>query len=293
MTLSNEKKGAALVAASALSYGFLYYFGIGIIRENYSPYATMFWRFLIAASFLFLLILPKLKNLLQQFSKKQILLPLLTSAPFHATATSLYFVSASMIGGGLAEVLLFTHPITVLILNRILYQAKIAKVCYVAIACIICGTLLLSDLNNASFNLNGILIGILSSVFFGLYIVSSKRNNLDPLFSAFLVCAGSVLVCLAFTLLHGSFIIPTSFQTWFNIFCLALICTSLPILLFQKGLKFIASEKAAIISMLEPPLVMLISYLLLAEHVSFIQLCGSLIIFASAFFVVINKSENS
>ncbi|MBU6338843.1 MAG: EamA family transporter [Rickettsiales bacterium] len=289
MNLSNEQKGIALVIGSAVAYGFLYYFGISIIRENYSPFVTMFWRFLIATIFLFFLVLLKLKKI--SFFKRETLLPLITSAPFHGTATSLYFVSASLIGGGPAEVLLFTHPITVLIFNRLVYKTHIAKICYIAISCIIFGTILLSDFTHANFNLNGILIGFLASIFFGLYITSSKSNKTDPLISAFMVCFGSIIICLIFTLLHGSFVIPDSPKIWFNVLCLGLICTALPILLFQKGLKFIASEKAEIISMLEPPIVMLVSFIFLSEKITLIQLFGSIIIFASALIVTTKKTS--
>lgn len=287
--LSNEEKGVGLVVASAMAYGFLYYFGVAILKENYSPYATMFWRFLIATIFLFLILRPRMKNF--SYTKKEILAPLLSSAPFHGTATSLYFLSSTYIGGGPAEVLLFTHPVTVLLFNRLVYKTAIAKICYIAIAFIILGTVLLSNFGGATFNLKGIFIGIISAVFFGLYIVSSKKNSaLDPLLSAFLICLGSTIICLIFSLTHGSFAIPTTFNLWSNIFCLAILCTSLPILLFMKGLQFIPSEKAAIISMLEPPMMILVGYLLLSEKITIVQFCGIVIIMVATLTVLIKKS---
>lgn len=286
--LNNEQKGAALVIASALVYGFLYYFGANIMRENYSPYNVMFWRFLTASSVLFLVLLPRLQKI--RVTKKQIFLPLITSAPFHGTATSLYFLSSTYIGGGPAEVLLFTHPVVVLLFNRFVNNAKIAKVCYVAIAFIICGIALLADFGGATFNLEGILIGLAAAIFFGFYIVASKSNTaIDPVLSAFLVCFGSVIICLIFALTNGSFLVPNSAKIWFNIFCLGAFCTALPIMLFLKGLRFIASEKAAIISMLEPPMLILVSYILLTEKVTLMQFCGILVISISTLVVLIKK----
>jgi len=278
-----------LVIASAAAYGFLYYFGVKIIRENYSPYNVMFWRFLIASILLLLFLLPRFKKI--NVTKKQIFLPLITNAPFHGAATSLYFLASTHIGGGPAEVLLFTHPITVLLFNRFVYGEKIARICYAAIILVIFGTALLTDFSGANFNLIGIFIGVISSIFFGLYIVCSKRNTkgVDPILSAFLVCFGSVIICLIFSLIHGSFVVPNSGEIWFNIFCLGAFCTALPIMLFLKGLQFIASEKAAIISMLEPPMLILVGYLLLDEKVTVIQFFGIMIIMFSTLIVLIRR----
>ncbi len=291
MALNQEIKGILLVAASAFSYGFLYYFGINIIREDYSPFVTMFWRFLIAAIFLFWLLFPQLKKLLEQFSLKQIAVPLILSAPLHGIAASLYFVAAKLIGGGVAEVLLFTHPITVMVFNRFVYKTEIDKSCYFAIFGLIFGTIFLADFNNSHFDLRGILIGLLSGVLFGLYIVSSKKNQVNPMFSAFLICCGSFVVCLIFAIATHSFAFPTKLNVWFNILALALICTALPIFLFQKGLRFLASEKAAIISMIEPLTVMVVSFILLNEKVTFYQIFGSSIILIAASVVALKKTK--
>ncbi len=283
----NEQKGSLFVVASALSYGFICYFGLSIIREGFSPYNTMFWRFVVASIFLFLLLLPKIKKL--RASREEITSLLLSGAVFHGSATSLYFLSATYIGSGLATVLLFTHPLTVVIFNRIFYKTQIAKICYISFILIIIGMAFVADIGGTNFNFVGIAIGMLSSVFFGLYIVSGKKNNIDPLLSTFIICCGCIIVCLAFTLLHGSFKIPQTLDIWKNIFGLSIICTAIPILLFLKGLPAISSEKAAIISMIEPPIVMLVGYILLDERISNWQLAGALIIMAAALIVVIEK----
>lgn len=284
---TNEKSGGIFVATSAAFYGFICYFGLNIINAGFSPYNTMFWRFCVASIFLFLLLLPKIKKL--RASRKEITSLLLSGAIFHGSATSLYFLAATHIGSGLATILLFTHPLTVVIFNRLFYNTKISRICYAAFALIILGIAFVADIGGANFNFTGVAIGILSSVFFGLYVISGKKNNIDPLLSTFIICCGCIIVCLAFTLLHDSFKVPQTFDIWQNIFGLAIICTALPILLFLKGLPKIASEKAAIISMIEPPMVMLVGYLLLDERISSWQLFGAALIMAAALIVVIKK----
>lgn len=290
---ANEKLGMLLVVASAMCYGFIAYFGLNIIRQNFSPFNTMFWRFLFASIFLFIILLFNHKKF--RASKKQIVSLLFSSSIFHGTATSLYFVAATYVGGGLASVLLFTHPITVLFFNRIFYKNPIAKICYVSLPLMLIGISLLSDFGLYKIDFSGVMIGLLAAVFFGLYIVSSKKNSLDPMLSAFVICVGCVIMCFTISVLQGSFVVPQSADIWLNILGLSLICTTFPILLFLNGLKHIASEKAAIISMLEPPLVMLVGYLLLDEKIATMQLCGALMILCAALLVIIkspSKKEN-
>lgn len=98
-----------------------------------------------------------------------------------------------------------------------------------------------------------------------------------------------MIICLIFSLIHGSFVVPNAGETWFNIFCLGAFCTALPIMLFLKGLQFIASEKAAIISMLEPPMLILVGYLLLNEKVTAIQFLGIMIIMISTLIILTKK----
>jgi len=51
-----------------------------------------------------------------------------------------------------------------------------------------------------------------------------------PILSTFIICCGCIVICFIFAMIHGSFSIPNSLKIWTNIFCLAVICTSLPIL---------------------------------------------------------------
>lgn len=171
-SLPDEKKGALLVMMAALCYGFLYFFGSRVMHEGFSPYNTIFWRFTIASIAIFSLLLPRLKKL--HATPKEIGTLLLFGATFHGTAASLYFVAANSIGSGLAVVLLFTHPITVLIFNRIFYKAKISGIFYLVIILVITGTILVSNIGNANFNLSGVLIGMLAAVFSDFILFRAK-----------------------------------------------------------------------------------------------------------------------
>lgn len=60
-------RGTILVALSGIFYGTLAYFGTMLIRENFSIPAMLFWRFLIAAVWMFLSSLSYRKNIFKNF----------------------------------------------------------------------------------------------------------------------------------------------------------------------------------------------------------------------------------
>jgi drug/metabolite transporter (DMT)-like permease len=74
---------------------------------------------------------------------------------------------------------------------------------------------------------------------------------------------------------------------------MAIICTALPILLLLKGLKYISSEKAAIVSVLEPVFVLLSGIILLGETVSVMQIFGTIIILSGAVITLFSKNSTN
>lgn len=46
-------KAALLIALLRILYGFMGYFGINILKENFSADAMLFWRFFIAGLWMF------------------------------------------------------------------------------------------------------------------------------------------------------------------------------------------------------------------------------------------------
>ncbi len=289
--LSDENKGAALVVLSALLYGFICYFGLHVMRAGFSVYNTMLWRFALASITLLLILIWRGKKI--KVSTREILSLLLIGSVVHALGTSIYFSSTNYISTGLATVLLFTFPVGVIIFNRIFYRTKIAPIFYFSLTLIFIGIFFIVDISSPSFDLKGFMLALSSAIFFSLYVVASKKNNSDPLFSTFLICFGGIFVCLIFAYFDNSLAMPSTFDLWINLWALSLICTTLPILLFAKGLRFISSEKGSIISMLEPPAVMLVGYILLDERITFMQFCGSLIVLAGAAVVMIKKNTKA
>ena len=209
---------------------------------------------------------------------------------FYGTSSITYFIGSSYIGTGLTMVVFFIYPAIVMLFNWILYQKRINKTYYLAFSMIIIGIFLLAELHELRLDFLGIGFGILSAIFYACYVVVSKKSNVSPLTSTLMVLIGCSIICLIVAYFEASFVIPAR-GNWLAIIFIAIICTALPILLLLKGLQYISSEKAAIVSVLEPVFVLLTGIILLGETVSIMQIFGTAILLSGAVITLFNRNS--
>jgi len=60
---NKEFKGISYAVLSGILYGFISYFGISLLQNNYSITSMLFWRFLFSSIFISLALLLSLKNI--------------------------------------------------------------------------------------------------------------------------------------------------------------------------------------------------------------------------------------
>jgi drug/metabolite transporter (DMT)-like permease len=278
--MSYDRRGSLYAILSGFLYGFIGYFGLSAINENLSSSTMLFWRFLIASTLIFILLIPKLKTFKGQ--SKEIAIAFLSGVFFYGLSTLLYFYACHHIGSGLAMVIFFTYPVIIMILNYFLYKQRIPVIYYIAILIILFGMLLLIDMSEIGFDLLGISLGLTSAFFYACYIISSKKNVISPDISTLMVCLGCMTTSFFVACFTHTFVIPSSITVWFNLFGIGVIATVIPILLMLYSLKYISSEKASILSVLEPVFVVIFGVLLLGETLKPWHALGVIFVLAGA-----------
>ncbi|MCE5293758.1 MAG: DMT family transporter [Chlamydiales bacterium] len=289
IALSNQHVGALFAISSGLCYGLVGFFGVSFIEAGYSVSAMLFWRFFVATVCVGVMLLPQIKQVFTSGSHavKAFLYGLL----FYGTSTTLYFMASQYIGTGLAMVILFTFPAMVMLINMVVYKATIRKMYVVAFGLMLLGMVFLVNPNSFSFDLYGIGLGVLSAVLYACYIAASKHINLSPLVSTLMVSAGCMSTSLIHSITENSFRVPQELESWLWIIAMGTICTAIPILLLLQGFKYISSEKASMLSVLEPVFVVFFGILLLGEEVSAQELLGVFIILSGAMMTLFIESS--
>ena len=285
--LSNYQKGALYAITSGLCYSLLGYFGVTIMQAGSSVFNMLFWRFLISALFVLILLIPKYKTILQ--SPKSILKVLISGMAFYGTSSIAFFMSSCYIGTGLAMIIFFIYPAIVMIVNIVFYKAPFSKIYCVAFLIIIIGLTLLVDMQDFALDIIGVGLGIATAIFYAIYMVMSEKVEVHPILSTLMVSIGCMITCFISSLVDSSFSVPSGLNNWFNIIGIGLICTAVPILLLLQALKYIDAEKASTLSVLEPVFVLILGIILLDEKVTSTQILGTIIVLSGALMVLFHN----
>lgn len=288
--MSADNKGSLYAILSGFLYGFIGYFGINAINGNISASNMIFWRFLIASLLILLLVIPQLKRTTDSF--KEIRAAFFSGVLFYGLSTLIYFYSSLYIGSGLAMVIFFTYPVIVLLLNYFLYGQRIPPVYYFATGIILVGMVMLTNLDQMAFNLWGILLAVISAFFYACYMVASKNNKVSPTMSTLMVSLGCMVPSFAATMATNTFVVPNTLSLWINLFGIAVVATVVPILLLLHSLKYISSEKASILSVLEPVFVVIFGVILLHEELRIINAVGIILILSGALLTLFSHRIN-
>lgn len=202
-----------------------------------------------------------------------------------------YFYSMTYNGVCIAVILLYTSPVFVMLLSKILFGEKITALKILAIILTVIGCAFAGGIGGAqSLTFKGLLLGICSGLGYALYSIFSRfalnRNykSITISFYTFLICG---VACIPFA---SAFEFPKLLSNGKSIFLslgLGIICCVLPYVLYTKGLERVENSKASVIVAVEPVVASVIGIAVYHENLTLIKLLG--IIFVLAAVVICSK----
>lgn len=236
-----------------------------------------FYRFLLAFVFVLILILIKNRSLFKINGKNLILVIFVGICNYFTTY--FYYKSIKHVGGGVACMFLYTTPIFVLIANIILRKSKFSFISILTCVCCFLSCALCSGAFFGTFNFKGVTFGILSAITNCLVtLLSSKAisNVQGETISFYSFLVGSILSFLFID--KFTYVNTTSI---FVIILLGVLCTGLAYTLYFSSLKGVKSDKACILSGLEPVCAIILESVYLQSFPTFSVLVGFAGIFTS------------
>jgi drug/metabolite transporter (DMT)-like permease len=290
---NNHKKifqATLFVATSGILYGFLGFLGTGILRENIPISTMLFWRFIIAGSWIFLFVIRKylIKRAFCPIDTRTLFFTFLLGAVGYAGSSGFYFIASQYTGTGLAMVIFFSFPIIVALASWMKNRENINAVTIFTLISMITGLFLLRDSPTHQFNTIGIFFGIVAAICYAFYVMGSKRissTTVDSNLLTTIVCLGCAFIFLMLSISSHTYVFPHSIKSWLYLLALGIFATALPIQLMLEGLRYISSMRASIISVLEPLVTVFVGVLLLDESISHLQIFGISIILVSTVLV--------
>ncbi|MCU0537913.1 MAG: EamA family transporter [Hydrococcus sp. Prado102] len=182
-----------------------------------------------------------------------------------------------------AIVLLFTAPILVVLWSALTSRRVPSQSVLIALVLSVCGVILVSNLlasNVEQINWFGILIGLMTAVFFAAYIVlseqvSATQETIGVMLKTFAVAS---LFWIAYQLTQG---IPWTLFSSGNIFKVIYVGIAgnlLPYLLFFWCIQRVKAERAAIAATLEPFVAGMLAWFWFCQTLSVMQIIGGIFI---------------
>ncbi len=209
-------------------------------------------------------------------------------------SSTLYFISIKETSAAVGNILMYTSPIWILVFSIIFFKEKTTVSKILSLILAIGGCAFATGLvgsGELNFSTYGIITGVLSGLFYGLYSILSK---------AILKVYDSVTVTLYTAIFAGIgalFIIDipaTAIQVvktsaYIPVLLLVICVTIAPYTLYTIGLRHCKATRASIMACIEPMTSAIMGTLILKQSFTIFQFFGIIFILAAGFILQIKK----
>lgn len=278
--------GIIQIVLSGLMFSFIGLVGKIAFERGILSMELLGYRFVFSVVILFIYMMLFNRGLLKTSFKNILLFGALGIGGYSMMAIMFFFALES-ISSSLTVLLLYTYPIIVALIGHFFLKERISKQKAIYFVLALIGLVMLVFGEVEVRQMQGLVFGLLSAVFYSLYIVLSKVYIKEtPAFTAiFYVQLASAILAVGLSF--------TSFDRYFSvikdsyglILFFALVSTLGAMVLFMAGLKKIKSWEASILSLAEPLFGVLLSVFFLGDQLSVLKVSGGILVLISLAFI--------
>lgn len=286
-------QGVIYALISSATFGLIPLFAIPAVQSGMSVNSVVFFRFLISATAMGLIMIIKRINF--KLTRQELKWLLLLSVLYASTSlllTSSYFYIPS----GTATTIHFLYPVAVALIMTIFFKEKASVWLYCAIILAVLGVYLLSDSSHSEKIHTFGLVLVFSTIFtYALYLVLFNRSCLSKMNSIkatfWILAIGMIIFLINVFLTEGHPCDIPSIDTLIDLILLGLVSTLISDLTLILALKRIGATTSAILGCMEPLTAVCSGILFLGEHCTIIQSIGLIIILSAVTIVIITRQR--
>lgn len=254
-----------------------------IYLDSLSPLNVLVCRAVLSLPFF---LIPMIRFDWNSVNKSKVFKYSFLGAILYVSSSITDFIGLLYISASLERAVLFTFPIYVFLLSSDLSRITFSKV--VLIVSTVLGLAIMFNPtvdNHLTDTLIGILLVLLSAIFWALFIIYSKRavsNISSTIFTSTYMCITTVLLLLGFIIDSKNFTTFSTLQTHTMIYLvfLAIFCSIIPSYLMSFGLKRINASLAAVISAMGPIVTLALDVVILNHNLALNEIIGAIIVTA-------------
>lgn len=289
----HQFRGYILGMLAAAAYGTNPLFAMPLYGEGMSVDSVLFYRYAIATVMLSALMLVKGEPFRV---RRADILALAGAGILFALSSLLLFASYNYMDVGIASTILFVYPVFVAILMASFFRERISRITLLAIALALVGIALLSqgegEGGTSSVSVTGIILVILSSLSYAIYMVAINKSRLRHISSLQMTFYSLVFGSLLFIVRLGFLTdlqMPSGAMSWVCITSLGIFPTIISLLAMTVAIHDIGSTPTAILGALEPVTGLIIGIAMFGETLTGQSISGILLILVAVTLVIAAK----
>lgn len=288
---TNKVKGVACGVVAAITYGMNPLGALNLYAEGINTDTVLFYRYGLAV--LILAVLMVLQRQTFTIHKKELLTVVILGVLFAVSSISL-FGSFRYMDAGIASTILFVYPIMVAVIMAVFFKEKITAVVVLSILLSLAGiALLYQDESGATLSTVGVMMVMLSSLAYAIYIVIVNKSSisLPPVKMTFFVMIFGTITIAVHSLFDTSnhLQILTTTSMWGWAVMLAVFPTVVSLVLMVVAVKELGSTPTAIMGALEPVTAVVIGIAIFDEVFTLRMAYGILLILLAVVLIITGK----
>ena len=291
--MNSRLKGILCGVGAAVSYGMNPLGALPLYADGINTTTVLFYRYGLAVILLGLFMAVERKSFSITLKEFAILVPL---GVLFALSSLTLFASFHFMDAGVASTLLFVYPVMVAIIMAIFFKERITFVTVLSILLSLSGiALLYRGGDGGVLDTTGVLLVMLSSVTYALYIVivnksSLRMSSLKLTFYVLLVGVLLITSCSFFGDGEARIQILTTPSMWLHASILAVFPTIVSLLLMVVAVHEIGSTPTAVIGALEPLTAVMLGVTLFGEELTLRLSVGIMLILSAVILIILGNS---
>lgn len=272
-------KGKICLILSALIYGIAPMLAKIAYMGGVNGMTLTFLRTFLMLPLLFILMLARGRSF--RLNKKELFDIIILGVVGGSFSIISLYAAYDYISTGLATTLHFIYPLIIVVVSALIYREKITNMKLAAVMLVTLGIFLFVDLNTAADKI-GVILAVLSGVFYSFYVIYMDHSGLDKMdyvkltfylmiiMSAGTFIFGAATKSIVFNEMSGT--------AWVFAVIISFLITIGAIPLFQAGVRYEGASTAGIVSALEPITTIILGAIFLGETMGLVQYFGGAMI---------------
>lgn len=286
-----KRRGCLLGALAAVSYGLNPLFTLPLYGAGMGTDSVLFYRYLLAVAMMGVLMIVRRSSFAL---KRADIVPIVVMGLLFSCSSLFLFESYRYMDAGVASTILFVYPVLVAVIMAAVFRERITPAAALSMLLASVGIALLCRGGNGSApSLAGVVLVLLSSLCYAVYIVGVNRSSLRELPAEKLTFYSLAIGLSIYVVrLHGCAELQPvpSLPLWGCALALALFPTVVSLIALAGAIRRIGSTPAAILGALEPVTALFFGVAVFGERLTLRIVCGVALILSAVTLIIAGGS---